>query len=161
VEQLTEQRGGVTKEKVAAWGRRMMRAEGETGEGSWLPPIAVLLSAGDRGDVVARDKQVEHVQLVKDKKGKKTMKIPESVTEEMDLESGDEVRVEIPQDILRVPDVGGLGPVEVLSKTFLQGLMSDRMDIGEEFNLSIQEIVEDFEQSGREVGLSGSPSRVI
>jgi len=45
VEQLTEQRGGVTKEKVAALGRRMMRAEGEMGEGSWLPPIAVLLSA--------------------------------------------------------------------------------------------------------------------
>jgi len=105
-----------------------MRAEGETGDGSWLPPIAVLLSAGDRNGVVARDKQVENVQLVKDKKGKKILKIPEIVTEQMDLESGeedfrreqrDEVRVEIPQDILRVQDVGDIGPIEGLSTMFL------------------------------------------
>jgi len=61
VEQLTEQGGAVRKEKVAALGKRMMRAEGEMGNDSRLPPIAVLLSAGERGGVVARDKEVENV----------------------------------------------------------------------------------------------------
>jgi len=127
----------------------MMKAEGETVDGSRLPPIAVLLSAGDRGGVLARNKEVENVQLVKDKKGKKNQKITESVTEEMELESGeeeedfrreqrDEVRVEIPQDILGVQDVRGLGPIEGLSTTFLQGLMSEHMDIGEKYDLRVQ-----------------------
>jgi len=53
--------------------------------------------------------------------------------------------------------------VEILSTSFLQSLVSDRMDVdlGEEYDLSVQEIVEDLEQSGREAGFSGSPSRVI
>jgi len=91
----------------------MMRAEEETGDGNRLPPESVMLGTKDRGDVVARDEEVENVKVVLHKKGKKTLNIPESVVEEMDLESGEkekefekeqrnEVRVEIPQDILRV-----------------------------------------------------------
>jgi len=164
VEKVLEQKGADRKEKSAALGRRMMRAEEETGNNSPLRRVSVFLGTGDRGDVVARDKEVENVQLIKDKREKKTLNIPESEIEEMDLESGEEeenfrkerrndVRVEILQDILRVQDVGGLGPtIEVLLTTFLQGLMSDRMDIGEEYDLSVQEIVEDLEQPGREAG---------
>jgi len=131
-----------------------------------------MLGTRDRGDVVARDTEVENVKFIRDKREKKTLNIPESVVEEMDLESVEEeedfrkeqrneVRVEIPHDILRVQDVSGLGPIGVLSTTFLQGLMSECMDIGEEYDMSVQAIVEDLEQSAKEVGLSSSPSRVI
>jgi len=114
---------------------------------------------------------VKNVKAVgPDKIVKKMLNIPALVIEEMDLESGEEdfrmeqrneMRVEIPQDVGRLQDAGGLGPIEVLSTTFLQGLMSDCMDIGEEYDPSVQAIVEDLEQSGREAGLTGSLFRVI
>jgi len=83
------------------------------------------------------------------------------VVEDMDLESGEEeedfekeqrneVRVEIPQDILRIQGAGGIEAVEALSTTFLQDLVSDRMemDLGEEYDQRVQEIVQDLEESG-------------
>jgi len=75
--------------------------------------------------------------------------------EEMDLESGEEeedfgkeqrneVCVEIPQDIMRIVERSVLTPqvdrgaeaVETLSTTFLQNLVSDRMevDLGDEYD---------------------------
>jgi len=65
--------------------------------------------------------------------------------EEVDFENEqkDEVRVEIPQDILRVVERSVMGdkeegviePVEALSATFLQSLVSDKMeiDLGEQY----------------------------
>jgi len=57
-------------------------------------------------------------------------------------------------------------PIETLSTTFLQSFVSDSMDdldvdLGDEYNQSVQEILEDLEQSGKEFELAGSPSRVI
>jgi len=54
-------------------------------------------------------------------------------------------------------------PVETLSTTFLQSLVSDRMDIdlGEEYKERVQEIVNDLEESGREGEVDNSPSRGV
>jgi len=100
----------------------------------------------------------------------------------MDLESGEEeedfeknqrneVRVEIPQDtlivverfVLREQEGGEIEPVEALSVTFLQNIVSDRMDmdLGEEYEERVQEIVNELEESGREAGLDESPSRTM
>jgi len=177
IEELAAPRGAVRKKKSTAVGRRMMRAEEEKGDNNRLPPVSVMLS---RGDVVAWDNEVENVEVIRKKRENKTVNIPESVVEEMDLEIGEdeenfqkeqrnEVRVEIPQDILKVVErsvltlQGGEGEVESLSTTFLQNLVSDRMeiDLGEKYDQRVQEIVQDFEESGREAGLTGSPSRYI
>jgi len=160
----------------------MMRAKEMTGDSNLLPPVSVMLN---KGDVAAQDKKVENVKKIREKREKKTLNIPESVVEEnvgekMDLESGEkkedfqkeqrnEVRVEIPQDILKIVErsaltpQGGEGEVGSISTTFLQNLVSDRMemDLGEEDEQRVQEIVKDLEESGRKAGLTGSPSRDI
>jgi len=163
-------RGVNKKKRSAAVGRRMMRAEEETGENNRLLPVSVLLN---RGDIV-----VENAKVVKGKEGKKVINIPTLLIEKMELESGgeevdfegeqrDEVRVEIPQDILKVVARSVLAnqeePVEMLSSTFLNNLVSDRMDVdlGEEYEREIHEIVQDLEASGREAGLDGSPARAV
>jgi len=77
----------------------MMRAEEQTGDGNRLPPVSVMLGTKVRGADAAKSLEVENVKAVG------------PVVEEMDLESGEEeedfgkeqrneVRVEIPQDIL-------------------------------------------------------------
>jgi len=104
VEELVVPRGVNKKEKSAAVWRRMMRAEEEVGETNKLPPVSVLLN---RGDAEVREREVENVQAVKPRVGKKVINVPTSVIEEMELYSGgedvdfereqkDEVRVEIP-----------------------------------------------------------------
>jgi len=111
--------------------------------------------------------------------GKKVINVPTSVIEEMELESGggedvafegeqrDEVRVEIPQDILKVVSRSVLEnqgePVEALSSTFLNNLVSEKMDVdlGEQYEREVQEIVQDLEASGREAGVDYSPAREV
>jgi len=81
------------------------------------------------------------VQAIKGRVAKKVMSVPKVVIEEMELESGgenvdfegeqrDEVRVEIPQDILKVVSRSVLGsqekPLEALSSTFLDNLVSKK-----------------------------------
>jgi len=109
---------------------------------------------------------------------KKVINVPTVVIEEMELESGredvdfegeqkDEVRVEIPQDILKVVlrlVLGSQGePVEALSSTFLDNLVSDKMDIdlGELYEREIQKIVQDLEASSREAGVDNFPAREV
>jgi len=147
----------------------------ETGDGNRLPPVSVLLN---RGDIVFQDREVENVKAIKDKVGKKVLNVPASVMEEMELESGgedvdfeedqrDEVRAEIPQDILQVVARSVLKdhgePGEALSSTFLNNLVSDRMDVdmGEQYEREIHEIVQDLEASGREAGVGISPARDV
>jgi len=45
-------------------------------------------------------------------------------------------------------------PVEALSSTFLQEILSNRMEMRKEYDLRIQEIVHDLEESGVEPGLT-------
>jgi len=52
VEELVAPRGVNKKEKSAAVGRRMMRAEEETGDNNRLPSVSVLLN---RGDIVVKN----------------------------------------------------------------------------------------------------------
>jgi len=123
---------------------------------------------------------VENVTIIVEKKKKKIVSVPAPIIEEMELdvvgvkvdfERDHEEAAEIPQDVLnevwRKMKEGqkgqGVEPAETLSTTFLQNLVSDGMDVDlrEEYDLSVQEIVEDLEQSGREAGLSSSPSRFI
>jgi len=177
MEQITRTKGVVRKEKVEALGGRRMRAEGESREGARLPPVTEILSAKSKGSGA-----VENVKTIVEKKGKKIVSVPAPIKKKMELEGeevevdfereqSNEFRVDLSQEILnevaRNMPGGQEGdetePVETLSTTFLQSLVSDKMDVdlGEEYDLSIQEIVEDLEQSGREAGLSGSPSRVI
>jgi len=177
VEQMIGTKKVVRKEKVAALGRWMMRAEGEIREGSRLPPVTENLSVKSKSSGA-----VENVKTIIEKKGKKTVSLPAPIIEEMELEGGEvevdfeieqsnECRGEVSQKILnevvRSMQGGQEGnetePVEALSTTFLQNLVSDKInvDLGEEYDLSVQQIVEDLEQSGREAGLFSSPSRVI
>jgi len=177
VEQMIGTKKVVRKEKLAALGRRTMKAEGEIGEGSLLPPVSEILSVKSKSSGA-----VENVKTIIEKKGKKTHCVPAPIIEEMELEGGEvevdceieqsnECRGEVPQKILnevaRSMEGGQEGdetePVEALSSTFLQNLVSDKMDVDleEEYDLSVQKIVEDLEQSGREAGLSSSPSREI
>jgi len=60
------------------------------------------------------------------------------------------------QDVVEIE-----GPVEVLISTFLQDILSDRMEMGKEYDLRVQEIVHDLEESGVERGLGGSPSKSV
>jgi len=73
------------------------------------------------------------------------------------------VRVEIPHDILTVQADGEAGAVEALFATFLQNLVSDRMEmeLDDDYDERVEEIVQELEESGREVGLTMSPSRLI
>jgi len=49
VEQLAAPRRAARKTKSAAVGRRMMRAEEETGDNNRLPPVSVTLGTGGGG----------------------------------------------------------------------------------------------------------------
>jgi len=128
VEQMVESREEVRKKT----GLRMMRAEEESVDGFRLPPVSVMLKV--RRTDAAKNLGVENVKGVTDNRGNKTLSIPAPVVEELDLESGEEeedfekeqrneVRVEIPQDILAVRNIGGVEVVEKLSSTFLQNLV--------------------------------------
>jgi len=102
------------------------------------------------------------------KEGRKVLKIPEIVVEEMDLENGEEqdfrtghrneVVVEIPQEPPGILEEEIGGPVEEISTTFLQGILSEQMDMGEEYDLNVQAIVHELEESEGGAGLSVSPS---
>jgi len=133
-------------EKSVIVGKRMMRMEEGTKEGNQLPPIALMLSAGSKGNVLdPQDQGVENTKLVKEKKGRKILKIPESVVEEMDVKGGKEdfgidqrteVVVEMPLDLPGGQDVVEVEePVEALSSTLLQEILSDRMEMGEGYDL--------------------------
>jgi len=175
VEELVVPRGVYKKEKSATVGRRMMRAEEKVGKTNKLPPVSVLLN---RGDVEVQEREFENVQAIKGRVAKKVINIPTADIEEMELESRgedvdfegeqrDEVRVKIPQDILKVVSRSVLGsqgePVEALSSIFLDNLVSDRMDIdlGELYDREIQEIVQDLEVSSRKAGVDNSPAREV
>jgi len=109
-EQITELKGGVRKETGP--GLKMMRVEEEAVNRYRLPPVSVILKG--RGAGVAKNLETENVRAtVSDKRVKKTVNIPATVVEEMDMESGkeeedfrkeqrNEVRGEIPCDILAV-----------------------------------------------------------
>jgi len=142
--------------------------------GRW-PPVTVLLERGDE-----EIRAVENVQVNKGRVAKKVIKVPTPIIEEMELE-GEEVEidferergevdvVEIPQDILDVVvqtiqeerQGNNVRPVENISVTFLESLVSDGMDVdlGEEEEERVREIANELEESGRDV--EGSPSREI
>jgi len=122
------------------------------------------------------------MKAVVEKKGKMIVSVPALIIEEMDLE-GEEVEVdfegeqvnesrvgilqEILNDVARTMQGGHKGaeiePVETLSTTFVQSLVSDRMDIdlGEDYEERVQEIVNDLNKSGRDVEADNSPSRKV
>jgi len=78
----------------------------------------------------------------------------------MDLESGEEedfrtgqrneVLVDIQQELSGILEREIGGSVEKISTTFLQDMLSERMDMGEEYDLNVQAIVHELEESGRE-----------
>jgi len=93
VEQMLGTKEVVRKEKVAALGRRMMRAEGETGESSRLPPVTEVLSVKNQSQGA-----VENVKVIAEKKRKKTMNVPPPIVEEMELKGGEvEIDFEVEQ----------------------------------------------------------------
>jgi len=51
--------------------------------------------------------------------------------------------------------------VEVLTTNFLQEILSDKMEMEREYDLCVQEIVQELEGSEGEGGLGGSPSRSV
>jgi len=125
---------------------------------------------------------VENVKTMVDKKVKNTVSVPAPIIEEMELEGGEveinfeieqrnECRAEVSQKILNevVRSMQGgqeadeTEPVEALSSTFLQNLVSDKMDVdlGEEYDLSVQQIVEDLELAERETKLTNAISRLV
>jgi len=133
---------------------------------------------GVRKSILGAKKQNTKCQSDKRKKEKECDKHSYLGDREMELESGgeevdfekeqrDKVRVEKPQDILKVVARSVLAnqeePVEILSSTFLNNLVSDRMDVdlGTEYEREIHEIVQDLEALGREAGLDGSPARAV
>jgi len=120
VDQIVGEKGieGKKTEKSGTPGLRMMKAEEETGEGSCLPPVSEIVGAKTRGAGA-----VENVQSKTEKKGKKILSIPTPVIKEMELKSEgeeadfegkqrDEVRVEIPQDKLKMVARSVLGDQE-------------------------------------------------
>jgi len=147
-------------EKSVTVGKRMMRAEDATVVVNRLPPIANVFSLGGKDSMgVAQDQRVaiENTKSVKEKKGKKNLAVPESVVEERDIEGGDdefgidqrtEVLLEISGDVLTEQVVEG--PVEALSVTFLQDILSEGMEMGEEYDLRVQEVVQELEEPGEE-----------
>jgi len=108
------------------------------------------------------------------KKGKNLISVPAPIVEEMEIgsggeeiEFGNEQRVEIPQDILKVVTQYVMGdqekneiePGETLLVTFLQNLVSKRMEMGEEYEREISDIVQDLEKSGGDAEVIDLPSR--
>jgi len=108
------------------------------------------------------------------KKGKNLISVPAPIVEEMEIgsggeeiEFGNEQRVEIPQDILKVVTQYVMGdqekneiePGETLLVTFLQNLVSKRMEMGEEYEREISDIVQDLERSGGDAEVIDLPSR--
>jgi len=174
VDQMLGTKEVVRKEKVAALERRMMRAEGEMGENSRLPPVTEILSVKKKSQGV-----VENVKMIAEKKGKKTMSVLPPIVEMMELEGGEveidfeverstegrgEVSQKVFEEVVREMQgsrEGSSEPIEALSMTFLQNMASDKMDVdlGEDYDMSVQQIVEALEQSGKGAGLSESPSR--
>jgi len=70
----------------------------------------------------------------------------------------------VERSVLGVQEGGGeIEPVEALSATFLQNLVSYRMDVdlGDEYEERVHKIVQELEASGREAGLEESPSRTM
>jgi len=161
-------RKGVEKGVIA--GKRMMRVEGVTEEGNLLSPTPSVLSAGNK-ELERQNPEVENINTIKEKKGRKVLEIPERVVEEMDVEGGEEdfgidrhteVLLEMPLDLPVVQEVIEIGDsVEVLTTTFLQEMLSDKMEMGREYDLRVHEIVQELEESGGEGGLGGSPSRSV
>jgi len=151
-------------QKSGVPGFKMMRAEEESGEGGRLPPVTEILNTRSRSAGA-----VKNVKAIIKKKGKKIVSVPAPIIEEMELK-GEKVEVdfereqvnagwaEISQEILNVVArtmQGGhegdeIEPMETLSTTFLQSLVSDRMDIdlGQEYEERVQEAVHDLEESG-------------
>jgi len=179
VDQIVGARMSARKEtqKSGTSGFKMMRAEEESEEGGRLPPVTEILNNKSKGTGA-----VEIVKAVIEKKGKKIVSVPAPIIEEMELEGeevevdfegeqGNEGRVEISQDILNdvartmqgAHEGDEIEPVETLSTTFLQSLVSDRMDIDlrEDYEDRVQEIVNDLEESGREAEADNSPSRKV
>jgi len=96
----------------------MIRAEEETVDGNCLPPVSVILGTKVKGAGGSKNLETENVKstLLK-KKAKKALSIPAPVIEKMDMERGEEeedfgkeqrneLRVEIPHDILTVQGCG-------------------------------------------------------
>jgi len=69
--------------------------------------------------------------------------------------------VDIPQESPGILEKEIGGPVEEISTTFLQGKLSEQMGMGKEYDWNVQAIVHELEESGREAGLSLSPSRSL
>jgi len=90
---------------------------------------------------------------------------------EVDFEREHKGAAEIPQDVLNevVKNINesqegeGVEPGDTLSATFLQSLVSDKMDLdlGKDYEERVQNIVQELEESGREAGQTSSPSRDI
>jgi len=145
-------------EKDVTVGKRMMRAEDATVVVDRLPSMEIAISLGSQDSVVVeRDQTVllENKKSVKEKKIKKSLAIPESVVEEMELEKGEdefgidqrtEVLLEGEEETLTGQGVGG-GPVEDLSVTFLQNILSEGMKMGEEYDIRGSE-AQEFEETG-------------
>jgi len=157
-------------EKGVVVGKRLMRTEEGTEESNRLLPTASGLSAGGK-ELEYQNLEVESVKMLKEKKGRKVLEIPERVVEEMDVEGGEEdfgvdrctgVLLEMPADLPGEQGNIEIGEtVEVLTTNFLQEILSDRMEMGREYDLRVQEIVHELEESGGEGGLGGSPSRSV
>jgi len=157
-------------DKTVVAGKRMMRMEEGTEESNRLLPTASGLSVGGK-ESECQNLEVESVKISKEKKGRKVLEIPERVVEEMDVEGGKkdfgvnrctEVLLEMPADL--PVEQGGIEigeTVEVLTTNFLEEILSDRMEMGREYDLRVQEIVHELEESGEEGGLGGSPSRSV
>jgi len=90
---------------------------------------------------------------------------------EVDFEKDQEGADEIPQAILNevaknLNERQGrekVEPAETLFATFLQSLVSDKMDLdlGEDYEDRVQDMVDELEESGREAGFISFPSREI
>jgi len=151
-------------QKSGQSGLRMMRADEENRTDVQLPPVTEILNTRSR--VVT-----ENVKAVAEKKEKKTVSIPPPIIEEMELdvveievdfEKDQEGAAEIPQDILNEVTKNlneGQGGEEVelagtLSATFLQSLVSDKMDLdlGEDYDDRVQDIVDELAESERKAG---------
>jgi len=173
VDQVVRSEASVRKgfDKGVIAGKRMMRAEGTTEECSRLSPIVSALSAESEEQVdEIKTLGVENTKIVKEKKVRKVLGIHEKMVEEMDVEGGEEdfsvnrrmeVILEMPLELPGDEVIEIEETVEVLTTDFLQEILSDRMEMGNEYDLRVQEIVEELEESGGEGGACGSPSRSV
>jgi len=140
-EQLEELQEARRKDigKLVRTGARAMRAEKEAVGGNRLPPVSMMLGPKVKGADGIRKLEAENVnEKVPVKRARKTVNIPAPVKEEVEMLSGeeeedfrsalgDDVRVEIPQDILTIQGGDEAGAAEALSATFLEGLVSDHV----------------------------------